>query len=208
MAAFLCCWAPASTGAADEAAKSTSPNAAPDEEDRWLPTSNWEVLFDESEGLTALEYARRLDYFGIELAAVAKNGQVQYASHLAERKPERRIGKLEEEPRINLHWKRGTLAALEAKLLAKAGINTKDKTLTHFYPKAIEARLARLEKSYAGRDPRDIQRTLFKVRPLGNQPKAYEFYVDEQDAQETGSQSSQNSPAPAAPPPQKPKAAP
>ncbi len=164
MAAILCCWTPASIRAADDAAKATSPNAESEAADRWLPTSNWEVLFDESEGMTALEYARRLDYFGIELAAVAKNGQIQYASHLAERKPERRIGKLEEEPRINLHWKRGSLAALEAKLLGKAGINTKDKTLTHYYPKTVEARLARLEKSYAGRNPRDIQRTRFKVR--------------------------------------------
>lgn len=149
-----------------------------------LPGSHWEVEFDEREGMTALEYARRLDYFGIELAAVSKDGQIQYVSHLADRKPLKRVGKRDQEPRISLHWKRGSLAALESKLLAKAGVNTRDKVLTHFYPKAVEAELARLEKSYAGRDPGEIQRTRFKVRPLAGDAKRYEFYVAEQDVEE------------------------
>jgi hypothetical protein len=202
---MFCCWELVSMQAADGAGQSTSQNALADDSDHWLPTSNWEVLFDENEGMTALEYARRLDYFGIELGAVAKNGQIQYASHLTDPKPARRIGKLDEEQRINLHWKRGNLAALEAKLMLKAGISTKDKTLTHFYPKPVETRLARLEKSYAGRDPADIRRTRFKVRPLENQPKAYEFYVEEQDGQESGSQ---NAPAAATELPERFKRAP
>lgn len=174
----------AASGAAVANAAGSSQSDDASGDDRWLPGSNWEVEFDEREGMTAVEYARRLDYFGIELAAVSKDGQIQYLSHLADRKPLRRIGKREDEPRISLHWKRGGLAALEAKLMAKAGVSTKDKVLTHFYPRAVEAQLARLEKAYAGRDPRDIQRTRFKVRPQAGQAKGYEFYVAEQDAGE------------------------
>lgn len=169
-----------------------SQDTASYEEERMQPGSNWEVEFDEREGMTALEYARRLDYFGIELAAVAKDGQIQYVSHLADRKPLKRVGKREDDPRISLHWKRGSLAALEAKLLAKAGVNTRDKVLTHFYPRDVETQLARLEKSYAGRDPQEIQRTRFKVRPLAGEAKGYEFYVAEQEAGGKGKAKSEN----------------
>ena len=157
-------------------------SADPQEFERLPPDCEWEVLF--TDGISPLEYARQIDYFGIELAAVAKNGQIQYASHVTQPKPERRVGKKSEELRIAINWKQGNLSSLDGKLLTKAGITTTDKTITHYYPLAIEAKMMQVQKAYAGRQASDIRRTRFKIRPQENNPKAYEFYVDEQDVRE------------------------
>ena len=91
---------------------------------------------------------------------------------------------------MNNFWKRGNLVMIEGRLLAKAGINTSEKKLTHFYPPAVESHLEELEKQFAGRDPRMITRTLFKIRAVAGSPNTYEFYVDQQEVlpPPTGSQ--------------------
>ncbi len=157
-----------------------------------LPTSSWEIQFDD--GIRPVEYARQLDFFKIELAAVSKNGDVEYAWHLAQPRPDTRVGKMLDESRMNNYWKRGNLVIAEGRLLAKAGISTQDKTMTHFYPREVELHLAELEKKYAGRDSRAIARTRFKIRPVADAPGTYEFFVAEQDVLPPAS-GSQNAPA-------------
>jgi hypothetical protein len=162
--------------------------------ERLPPGCELEVLFEHGQ-FTALEYARQLDYFGIELGAIAKNGQIQYASHLSQPRPERRIGKKSEEQRMTITWKRGNLSALDGKLLTKAGITTTDKTFAHFYPIAVETRLLKLQKAYAGHDAGEIRRTRFKIRSQTSDPQAFEFYVTEQDLRDAPAGRSANSAA-------------
>ena len=166
-------------------------------------SSEWEVLFEE--GITADEYAKQLDYFGIELGAVAKDGKIQYAAQLSRTRPERRNGLKKDEKRVTIEWKRGTLEALDRKLLTKVGINTQGKKLAHFYSLDAQRQLARLERDFEDRPAAEIKRTRFSVRPLektagpsansasgvaksksvvdksSGQTPGYEFYVVEQE---------------------------
>jgi len=80
----------------------------------------WEVRFPEGNTLAA--YARRLDFFGIELGVLLPDNKVVYASNLAKAKPDVRTGPADEEKRYYLTWRRGELQAADRELLAKAGI--------------------------------------------------------------------------------------
>ena len=153
-----------------------------------------ELLIDD--GIPGKEYAKQLDYFKIELGAEDAKGQVEYASHLMSPKPERRTGNRKEDPRITIGWKKGTLLALDRKLLLKAGINSKDKKVYQFYPLEVEDQLFKLEEAYAGENATKIARTRFKIRPKDSEP-GYEFYIDDVEfkPESPRSPSSANTPA-------------
>ena len=170
------------------AVSADEPQTAEDYAQQYKPAGEWEILFDDG-SITLDEYARQLDHFGIELGAVSKNGQIQYASQLSRRKPERRIGSKELEKRVSIIWKRGTLVAVDRKLLARAGISTVDKELRHFYPAEVAKMCSSLETSHTDRPPGEIKRTRFKVRPKSNAQDGYEFYVDEQEYRSPGEKS-------------------
>lgn len=138
----------------------------------------WEIVFEE--GITDQQYAEQIDYFKIEIGAVSKDGRTEYISKVAARKPEKRRGDLATDYRWRIGWRKGTLHATDRRLLSRAGINTKEKDLLHFFPAEIQSRLAQLERSYAKRDPSAVKRTRFEIRP---KPKdaGYEFVVIEQD---------------------------
>ncbi|MBI3837612.1 MAG: hypothetical protein HY288_06730 [Planctomycetia bacterium] len=138
----------------------------------------WEILFEE--GITAEEYAKQLDYFKIEVGAISKKGKIEYISKVANPKPERRIGQKTTDYRMSIGWKTGTLHAADRKLLAKAGINSEGKELWHFFPTEVQVQLGALQRSYAKRDPSEIKRTRFQIRPK-EQGGGYEFVVVEQD---------------------------
>ncbi len=138
----------------------------------------WELEIED--GLPGKEYAKQLDFFKIELGAEDAKGQVQYASHLAGTRPDRRNGKREDDERFTIGWKKGTLLGLDRKLLVKAGINTNGKKILQFYPRDVEMQMLKLEQAYAGKNAPKILRTRFKIRPKDAQP-GYEFYVAEQD---------------------------
>jgi hypothetical protein len=146
----------------------------------------WELLFDDD--VTALEYARQLDYFKIEIGAVSKNGKIEYIAKVSQRKPERRVGYAESEYRLRIGWKRGALVAADRKLLAKAGINSQGKELWHYFPIDVHKQLAELERDYAGLAPGRIRRTRFQIRPKGD-GGGYEFVVLEQDPPKGAQQS-------------------
>jgi hypothetical protein len=138
----------------------------------------WEIFFDEE--ITLEEYARQMDYFQIEIAAVSKNGKIEYISKVSQRKPEKRVGHTSAEYRLHIGWKKGPLHAADRKLLTRAGIASADKELWHFFEAKTQAQLAALERAYAGRPASEITRTQFEIRPVAD-GEGYEFVVTEQD---------------------------
>ena len=141
------------------------------------PRADWELSFPD--GLSVVEYARRLDHFGIEIAAVSSKGKIEYIAQSSQPKPRKRVGTLVDDPRLYIGWKQGELIAADRKLLAKAGINAQGKELWHFFPPATQKLMAEVERAHAKRDPKEIKRTRFEIRPAKKQE--YEFVVVEQD---------------------------
>lgn len=162
----------ASGSAASRAPRGTIPAAL---------RAEWEVSFPEE--ISVVEYARRLDYFGIEISAVSPNGKIEYISNSGQQKPDKRVGQLVDDPRLYIGWRRGELVAADRKLLAKAGINAKGKQLWHFFPEETQRLMATLERAHAKRDPTRIKRTRFELRRKPN-GDGYEFVVAEQEYRE------------------------
>lgn len=137
----------------------------------------WEIRF--KSGLTLIEYARRLDFFQIELAAIGGGERdVIYASSLADKAPAVRRGKPTEEKRLRMNWRRGELMQADRQLLAAAGVDLQGKQVVQFFSPETENQLAWIEKEYAGdHEISTIRRTIFGVRVARNQ---FEFYVQAQ----------------------------
>ena len=135
----------------------------------------WVIYYDP--GQTLQEYAKQLDFFGIELGAVV-GGRLIYVSHLADEQPRRRTGLPGEDYRIRWLWRGGSRRQADVALLKKAGINAEKGIVMQFLPRDVEEELARLERRHAGRAPQEIQRTAFRVQKAGDR---YEFYVIEQE---------------------------
>jgi hypothetical protein len=136
----------------------------------------WVIHF---EGGNLKEYARQLDFFGIELAAVGgSDNLVHYAFNLAKAKPDHRTGSPDAEQRLYMTWRAGPLQAADKELLTKAGVDVKGKVVMQFYPAATEQMLAGLEREYAkGKDVNEIRRTMFDVRGDGGK---FQFVVTSQ----------------------------
>jgi len=135
----------------------------------------WRIQFD-STTLTA--YARQLDAFSIELAAI-RPGRVEYASGFSGGQPQRRTaGADAKDDRLYMSWQGGTLQQFDMQLLQKAGIDPRGKIVVQFYPQAVENRLAQLERSFANREANQIRRTTFGIRMDGGRA---DFYVISQE---------------------------
>lgn len=143
------------------------------------PGALWEIEFEDD--LQTEDYANRVDFFQIEIAAVSKDGKIEYISKVRQRKPDKRVGHLDGENRLRIGWKKGTLAEADRALLKKAGINPRGKELWHFFSAKTQAELAKLERSYAGRQPSDIRRTRFRLQET-RAGADFEFVVVEQEA--------------------------
>jgi hypothetical protein len=137
----------------------------------------WEIYFED--GIDPEEYARRLDFFSIEVAAISKDGRVDYISDLTKPKPAKRQGERGDDPRLYIGWKSGSLHAVDRRLLRKAGIASNDKTLTHYFPREVQEQMHQLELEYANHHPREIELTRFQIRPRENDD-GYQFVVIEQ----------------------------
>ena len=137
--------------------------------------ARWEVFFQEGSSLTL--YARQLDNFGIELAAVGSGGQISYAYNLAKSKPDQRSGPGQDEERLYMSWRSGRRQEADRSLLTRAGIALGGRLVVQFYPSEVENRLAQIELDFAGRQAGEIRKTRFGVRSVDN---GFEFYVLEQ----------------------------
>jgi hypothetical protein len=138
-------------------------------EQRWL------VRFAEQANLD--EYARQLDYFGIEFGAVV-DGRMVYIAKMASPRPTMRTSTSgANEKRLYMTWRGGSRKLADLQLFKKAGIDVGNGLIFHFYPKETEDRLARLELAYRNRRANDIRRTFFAVNREG---AGYEFSVSHQ----------------------------
>ncbi len=137
---------------------------------------HWEFVFPT--GITAAEYARQLDFLGIELGVLQPGGKVAYASKLSAKTPTVRYGASEEEKRFYLTWLKGELQTAERELLTKAGIDHGGKLILKFLPPQLETQLAEMETAKAGNQREKVRATYFGIRP---KPKGkggeYEFFV-------------------------------
>lgn len=125
------------------------------------------------------EYARWLDFFGIELGVLGRDNQIYYAYNLSQAKPDVRNGKPPQETRLYMNSAGTPLAILDNRLARKAGIARHGSIVLQFYPPEAQAILFGLEQQAAGDRKLDvIRRTVFRVNRKG---KTFEFSVDEQD---------------------------
>ncbi len=141
-----------------------------------IPRSDrWQMYFPE--GLSEGPYARQLDALGVELAVVSGEGSILYVSQLSKNNPVRRTGKLADEKRLYLSWKRGDLLQADRTLLNNLGIGTTGKIILHFCPPQTEKQMADLERKYEDRDPKDVYLTRFALKQTF---RGYRLFVMEQ----------------------------
>ena len=134
----------------------------------------WFVRFSEKAALA--EYAKQLEFFGIELGALLPDGRLAYLSKPSADVPTIRFVKSgADETRLYMTWQGGERRAADVQLFAKAKIDIRSDTiLFHFYPKKIEEELAELEIAYRNRKASQIRRTYFAVE---NDGARYKFSV-------------------------------
>jgi hypothetical protein len=139
---------------------------------RW---QRWEIRYVST---TLDSYAKQLEYFGIELAALG-GGQatVDYARFSNGRPQRRAADSATSDERLYFIWQGGKFKEQDRALLARAGINMTGRVICQFYPPEIENQLAVLEQNELGGRPlKDVRRTTFGVRPAG---RGFEFHVSE-----------------------------
>jgi hypothetical protein len=124
------------------------------------------------------QYARWLDFFGIELGVLGRDNKVYYAYNLSRDKPSVRVGDPAEDQRLYMNPIDTQFAALDRQLAEKAGIADKGEIILQFFPPETQAILFGLEQKRAGeRKPEQIRHTIFRVTPVGDR---FEFSVEEQ----------------------------
>jgi hypothetical protein len=136
----------------------------------------WELVMSAK---TDAEYARQLDFFGIELG-VAGGGSpvVEYVSNLSAANPTVRRGEPKDEKRLNFLHRSGELRAADRRLVAKAGVQAEGKVVFQFYSDGLYQQLLTLEAQRKGtRRIREVRKTIFGVRGTGGR---YELYVIDQ----------------------------
>ena len=147
--------------------------------DAGVPTEQrWFISFNERGGLE--EYAKQLEFFGIELGALdTAGGTLTTLSNLTAAKPTvaRKTGGGSDEQRLYMIWQGGGRKEADVKLFAKAGIDASELPILHFYPARTEQTLLRLEQQHANRPLQDVRRTYFEVKPGGG---GYTFRVTQQ----------------------------
>lgn len=125
----------------------------------------WFVKFGER--ASTEEYAKQLEFFGIELGALLPDGRLAYLSDLMAPIPTVRYTRTgKSEGRLYMTWQGGERRAADVQLFSKANVDIRpDTSLFHFYPKVTEDKLAQLELEYRHRSVKQIRRTYFAVEP-------------------------------------------
>lgn len=141
---------------------------------RW---ERWEIRFN-VQGRT--DYAKQLDFFGIELAAFGGGENViESASNLAS-VPTRTVNRdPKSERRLYFSWKRSNpLVEFDRQLLAAAGVTTSGRNVVRLIPQYLEQQLAQLEKQFCEDNgkvfPDDIAKTALESRANGD---GFEFKI-------------------------------
>lgn len=123
----------------------------------------WYVHFSDRVELDV--YARQLEALGIELAVLRPNGQLIFLSQPSASRPQTRtVTSGRGETRLYMTWRGGNRRHADIQLFRRAGISVGSDLILHFYSPQTEARMARLEREYAGRPVDQIRRTYFLVK--------------------------------------------
>lgn len=140
----------------------------------------WYVRFGDR--LTVDEYAKQLEFFGIELGVLLPDGRLAYVSKLTQAMPAvRYVTSGAAEQRLYMSWQGGERRKADLELIGRAGLKVPfETTVLHFYPPETEQVLARLERDYLNRQAAQIKRTYFAVERDG---AGYKFVVTGQTAQ-------------------------
>ncbi len=136
----------------------------------------WFIQFADQNNIQ--EYAKQLDFFGIELGTILPTGKLVYLSGLSQPKPNvRETTSGKNEKRMYMTWQGGKLKQADRTLFKRANIDVSTSRVLHFYPRKTELLLARLERDYANRKVSDIRRTYFVVEKSRD---GYRFRVTRQ----------------------------
>lgn len=135
----------------------------------------WFIRF--ADGSSLSEYAKQLDFFGIELGAIMPDSRLAYISGLAGTPKVRYAASGKDEKRLYMKWEGGERRRADEQLFKKAGIDVGRNVIFHFYPQQTEQMLVTLETAFAKRNLREIRRTYFSVNTVG---RGYEFQVTRQ----------------------------
>jgi hypothetical protein len=126
----------------------------------------WSIIYNP--GQTIEEYARLLDFFGVEMATV-RDGQMHYAANFTKPSPDVRVANRGSDDRLYFLWQGGGRRQSDIELLRKAGIEVGQRgVIFQFFPAQVEQILSRLEQQYKGLQPVEIRSTKFRVIPTGN----------------------------------------
>jgi hypothetical protein len=138
----------------------------------------WEVRWSASD---VNLYKRQLDFFGIEFG-IAGGGikTVDYLKDFTQGTGTKRMGENPKaEKRIRFLYRDGPLKAADRTIAAAAGVNIDGRIIFHFYSQQMYDQLLALEnEKMRPRRIREVLRTVFGIRPVGN---GFEFYVIRQD---------------------------
>lgn len=141
----------------------------------------WQLNFEAKD---VAAYARQLDFFGIELAAIGGPIQgVDYAFNLSTNPQTRRLVESDQEKRLYFMWTRPSpLQRFDQQLLRQAGVSLDGgRALIRLIPDELEDQLYALEMQRAienGRNsPSQIAKTIFESKSGGN---GYVFEVVDQ----------------------------
>jgi hypothetical protein len=162
----------AKPGSADGTGNSRPLGSGPGNKGGFPREQRWMVRFADQSNIA--EYAKQLDYFGIEFGAVVK-GKMVYVSKFSDVRPTTRTANSgADEKRLYFTWQGGGRKQADLQLFRKAGIEIGEGVTFHFYPKTTEDKLARLELAYKNRIAREIRRTYFAVEKA---QAGYDFAV-------------------------------
>ncbi len=125
----------------------------------------WFIRF--ADGSSVDEYARQLDFFGIELGVLLP-GRLVFISNMSTTPRVREVATGSGEERLYMTWQGGNRKDADVKLFQRAGIDASQGTIFHFYPPQTEQLLVTLEQQYAGRRTQEIRRTYFIVARGGD----------------------------------------
>ena len=156
--------APISTGVAGSADGSGMPALGSGTGTGGVPRSQrWLVNFND--GASLKEYAKQLDFFGIELGVITPEGTLKFASDLSTPNPKtRELKDGSQEKRLFMSWQGGARKVADQRLFRAAGVNANGLPILHFYPANTENMLALLEKNATTRKMSEIRRTYFDVK--------------------------------------------
>ncbi len=133
-------------------------------------------VFVAPQGQSDSEYAKQLDFFGIELGTFEGSNTVKYASNFSGT-PISRTGLSGQEKRLYISWQGQARKQFDIELMRKAQIEVGNRPVLQFLPEKLVQTIAQLEVRYKGRQPGEIAQTRFTVQSSGG---GYAFVILEQ----------------------------